>query len=90
MKKLLLYIIALIIKALLTTASAQSPVTLQDGYYIAMTKPVESEPAKATDKQFKTKAGEVYPIFLSKNGKYYVNRISKSGKKYRQYILITN
>lgn len=85
-KKLFLYVIALIVKALITTVSAQSPVSLQDGYYIAMTKPIESEPAKATDKQFKTKAGEVYPIFVSRNGKYYVNRVSKSGKKYRQYL----
>lgn len=85
-KKLFLYLLALIIKAWVTTATAQSTkVVLSDGYYIAMTKPSSGE---ATGKQFKAKTGEVYPIFVSKNGKHYINRKAKSGKIYRQYILL--
>ena len=40
-----------------------------------------------TQYTYKTKDGEEYPIYLSKNGKAFIIRVSKkSGKEYRQYL----
>ena len=35
---------------------------------------------------YKTKKGEIYPIYISKRGKAYIIRTSKNGKQYKQYL----
>ena len=39
-----------------------------------------------TDKTFTSKAGNTYPVYISKNGKFFICRKSeKSGNYYKQY-----
>lgn len=67
-------------------------VTKQGNTYTETAKPPQTEAqiigkATKTGDVFKTKAGEVYPVYISAQGKLFVVRQSKAtGNYYKQYL----
>jgi len=74
------------------TQSFSPTVTKQGNTYTETQKPPQTEAqaigkATKTGDVFKTKAGEVYPVYISTAGKLFVVRQSKAtGNFYKQYL----
>lgn len=89
MKSLLISMVVVLFSAI--SANADSIVKNGNVYTQIATKTIrKSVPATKTDKVYKDKKGNSYPIYKTAKGKFYIEVASKkTGKTYKKYLDIT-
>jgi hypothetical protein len=83
MKKLLLL---LAIISLTTVCNGQNAKVDASGNYVALSKPAETDSAKATGKTYTDHKGEKFSVQISAKGKLFYVRTSKAGNQYKVYL----
>lgn len=86
-----LMVVLVMVLSLSVNANADSIVRNGNVYTQIATKTVrKSVPATKTDKVYKDKKGNSYPIYKTAKGKFYIEVASKkTGKTYKKYLDIT-